>query len=748
MKTLKKPLKAAIIIFFLINGLWPFTNCFGQNNVGLGTLMPAPSAILDIDGSPANNKGLLIPRMTATQRLAIVSPANSLLVFDTDSACFFYWNSAAISWKSLCNAGTGGAGIAGNTGSTGFVGTTGNSGSIGTMGFNGSTGLTGVTGSIGTTGLIGNTGSTGTTGNNGSTGITGSTGSIGYTGNTGSTGPTGDIGSTGNTGSTGSIGSTGITGSTGEIGSTGSTGFTGSIGNTGSTGPMGCSTANYIMKSNGSSATCTMAPIFEDASGNVGIGTISPRQLLTVGTTLNQIDFGGTGLDKRCVIAYSSSNTTVGADDGLVIRNENTTTNNMTGLHFSTSSGGSHSVITSSIVGINGIRTSDQYSSGSLAFLTSPGANVQDIERMRITDNGKVGIGTTNPGAELDVRGDIFGISASNPQLVLGAAASGGTYGVLGYANSTNNIHLYTANSGHIVLGMNTSGASAGSGYVGIGTINPVAKLTIANGAVSSGPATINSNYQLMLYNGGTANSSYGFGIDNNTIWYNSNAYHDFYSGGNAIMRIGYLGSNVGIGTTVPNTKLTVAADGGDGITIQASGCDAGDLIFKQSSGFEASRIYSSPVCNVSGLTITSSVSITGNLCASGTIGVCSDIRYKRNITPLNGALSNVLKMQGVSYDWKLNEFPEKHFSKDKQVGFIAQDMEKIYPQVVMNDADGFKSIDYSKLTPILVESIKEQQKLIEEQNKVIEAEKNRTEELRKLIETMQNDIEQLKNKK
>ena len=74
-------------------------------------------------------------------------------------------------------------------------------------------------------------------------------------------------------------------------------------------------------------------------------------------------------------------------------------------------------------------------------------------------------------------------------------------------------------------------------------------------------------------------------------------------------------------------------------------------------------------------------------------------------------SLSNVLKMQEVTYDWKVNEFPEKHFTKDQQLGFIAQEMEKIYPQVVVNDKDGVKEIDYSKLTPIMWKPLKKNKK-------------------------------------
>jgi vacuolar-type H+-ATPase subunit I/STV1 len=117
---------------------------------------------------------------------------------------------------------------------------------------------------------------------------------------------------------------------------------------------------------------------------------------------------------------------------------------------------------------------------------------------------------------------------------------------------------------------------------------------------------------------------------------------------------------------------------------------------------------------------------LIGAVYASGIVycngaALCSDQRWKTNIKPIQNALDNVLKMQGVTYYWKVDEYPDKHFPEGEQIGFIAQEIEKVYPQVVLTDKDGYKSVDYSKLTPILVEAIKEQQKIIEELQKVIQ---------------------------
>jgi len=86
-----------LLIFLGLNFL------FSQNNVGISdpadNVTPHPSSILDIYST---SKGLLIPRMTSQQRVAIQSPADGLLVYDTDSACFIFYKSSVSQWISLC----------------------------------------------------------------------------------------------------------------------------------------------------------------------------------------------------------------------------------------------------------------------------------------------------------------------------------------------------------------------------------------------------------------------------------------------------------------------------------------------------------------------------------------------------------------------------------------------------------------------------------------------------------------------
>ncbi|MDB5281204.1 MAG: hypothetical protein JWO06_279 [Bacteroidota bacterium] len=238
---MKKYLLITVFILTIFGG-----RIIAQNNVGIGTPNPDPSALLDLTD---NTRGLLVPRMTDRERLAIAAPVNGLLVYDITFNCFYYYTPGA-GWVSLCQLGGGGTG---NTGSTGATGATGSAGPAGVAGPTGATGNTGATGpaGIGTTGATGGTGSPGNTGATGAQGLQGPIGTQGIQGIPGNTGDTGPAGSTGATGAAGSAANTGATGPQGIQGVTGPTGDTGAqglqgvggpqgiTGNTGSTGPAG-----------------------------------------------------------------------------------------------------------------------------------------------------------------------------------------------------------------------------------------------------------------------------------------------------------------------------------------------------------------------------------------------------------------------------------------------------------------------------------------------------------------------------
>jgi hypothetical protein len=104
------------------------------------------------------------------------------------------------------------------------------------------------------------------------------------------------------------------------------------------------------------------------------------------------------------------------------------------------------------------------------------------------------------------------------------------------------------------------------------------------------------------------------------------------------------------------------------------------------------------------------------SLCLSSI--TASDVRFKENIQPLSSSLEKVMLLKGVSYDWKADEYPKMGFTKNRQIGFIAQDVEKVFPELVQTDNNGYKGIYYGQMVPVLLEAMKEQQKEISELKK------------------------------
>ena len=82
-----------------------------------------------------------------------------------------------------------------------------------------------------------------------------------------------------------------------------------------------------------------------------------------------------------------------------------------------------------------------------------------------------------------------------------------------------------------------------------------------------------------------------------------------------------------------------------------------------------------------------------------------SDKRLKDNIKPIENALDKVNKISGVTFEW--NEISHKETGK-KDVGVIAQEIEEILPELVDNRSNGYKAVDYPKLTALLIEAVKD----------------------------------------
>ncbi len=150
----------------------------------------------------------------------------------------------------------------------------------------------------------------------------------------------------------------------------------------------------------------------------------------------------------------------------------------------------------------------------------------------------------------------------------------------------------------------------------------------------------------------------------------------------------------------------------------------------------------------VTSLTNTGDVSGGGVLqINAGGIFATSDKRFKTNIKTIENATEKVNQIDGISYNWKEGE-------QTLQFGVIAQELEKVFPNLVQTNDKGYKSVNYIGLIPVLLEAIKEQQKQIEAlndkvntlstENTTLKAKADETAALKTQMETMQKQLNML----
>jgi len=171
---------------------------------------------------------------------------------------------------------------------------------------------------------------------------------------------------------------------------------------------------------------------------------------------------------------------------------------------------------------------------------------------------------------------------------------------------------------------------------------------------------------------------------------------------------LGEYGGNVGIGTTNPisSAKLEVQgnSNGAAGIGIRHTGATAGNLW----------RMY---MRNDSDLVISSPVSVGVQLGYGQTSWSAeSDESLKDNISELGLVLDKVKNYRCINYSLICNEITDAN-----AVGFIAQDWESDFPNIVSSDEDGKLSMKYTETIPVLLKAIQEQQQIIDQLKSRIE---------------------------
>ena len=125
-----------------------------------------------------------------------------------------------------------------------------------------------------------------------------------------------------------------------------------------------------------------------------------------------------------------------------------------------------------------------------------------------------------------------------------------------------------------------------------------------------------------------------------------------------------------------------------------------------------------------------------------------SDARLKKDVETISGALDKVLKLRGVSFYWKNKtemaeakgisaDSIEYNYDSKKHIGVIAQELEAEFPELVNTDDDGFKSVEYSNIAPILLEAVKELKAEKDALQTTVETQQQQIDELKRLVEEL-----------
>jgi len=189
-----------------------------------------------------------------------------------------------------------------------------------------------------------------------------------------------------------------------------------------------------------------------------------------------------------------------------------------------------------------------------------------------------------------------------------------------------------------------------------------------------------------------------GFGT-NEFSWFQDSGTHGQWSGGWA----SHLISNHGAGATYYRQTIHMPFWGPPQYSRLEDGTSRGPYAFCTSeSDFTTARVIQA-----------STLRATADVVAY----YSSDKRLKENITPIKDAIGKIKQMGGYEFDW--NDKQETFEGHD--YGVIAQEVEKVLPELVKDREDGFKGVRYEKLASVLIEGIKEQQTIIENQQKQID---------------------------
>ena len=177
---------------------------------------------------------------------------------------------------------------------------------------------------------------------------------------------------------------------------------------------------------------------------------------------------------------------------------------------------------------------------------------------------------------------------------------------------------------------------------------------------------------------------------------------------------------------TIDNNILRFGDNSGEGIgSARASGDNVWGLDFYTASLKRMVITNGTGNIGINTSNPSEKLEVVGNVKATSFI-TSSDARLKKNILPIESALGSLLKLNGYRYQWK-----DTRMDSATQIGLIAQEVQKQFPELVKENSEGELGVNYSGMIPLLLNAVKEQQKLIQDQEKENKKQQEEIEELK-----------------
>jgi len=308
-----------------------------------------------------------------------------------------------------------------------------------------------------------------------------------------------------------------------------------------------------------------------------------------------------------------------------------------------------------------------------------------------------VGINTMTPTFNLDVVGKI---KCSDVLSVGSNITASGNIAATGNVTASGNV----AASGNVTA----TGNVAASGNVGIGVTNPTNRLNVASNVnLAATLSGVRTSAQIAV-SGASGNLYIGNTYSGGSIIQST----DTNAASATTLFLNPLGGSVSFGTNTWHTSSEGRNRlhfGNNATTFYGTG---DKHVFRSPADADLLTINSSGNVGIGTATPTERLHVSGNILATLNVTAYSDVRVKTNIVEIDSPLEKIKNMRGVYY----NRTDDSNTSPARHVGVIAQEVERVLPEVVLTDSSEAKnkSVAYGNIVALLIEGMKAQQSTIE----------------------------------